>query len=107
MAQVCLPGLLPEMGTTLEEKVLSQRQSGGRPCLVLDMSNVMFLGDAELAILLRVRDLIEASQGQFVLVGLRSYCLNLAMMTELSRQFELHPTAASAFEALRPRASTI
>lgn len=101
MARGCFPGLTLEMGTLLEERALTRRQSGDRPFLVLDLSNVMYLGEAELAILLQVRDKVDACQGQFVLVGLRSHCLDLAMVSELARQFELHPTVKDALKALK------
>ncbi len=85
----------------ISEKLKETPRSDRGLQVVLDLSNLKFLGSVGMSILVVLLHRVRRAGGKLVLAGLKGHCMDVMRVSELQRAFPIYPDVPGALEALR------
>ena len=88
--------ITPEAG----EALLGYRGFPKGKDVILDLSNLLFLGSAGLSVMLICLKRVKERDGRLVIAGLDAECEEVVRVSGLAKILDLHPDVPSSLEAL-------
>lgn len=94
----------PELPSTVEQtlqELLYSGRLGEEPRIILDLSQLTFLGSLGVSFLLTLRRMIKDNQGQLAITGLSASCNGVLQATRVDRVLDIFPNVQAALAALQ------
>ncbi|MFB3891214.1 MAG: STAS domain-containing protein [Phycisphaerae bacterium] len=103
VARLSCPELTSDIGDEIYRRLREPQCSGPAGRLVVDLSELKFIGSIGLSILVKLTRHAKACGGTLALAGLHGHCLDVVRVVGLTKALALYPSVQAALEADVPQ----